>query len=248
MAQSSKINLSLDYRYIVGALVLIILVMLAVWRPWEVRYDKDARTVSVTGEATVKAVPDEYAFYPNYTFSNADKTIALSDANAKATEVVTGLKKLSVDDKSIKSSVNGYPDYSPEDNESYSYAATIVVTVGDKDLAQKVQDYLVTTSPEGSVTPQPTFSDTKRKELENTAREEATKDARKKADQLAENLKFRLAGVKTVTDGAGFGGIEPLYSRLEAGSSDMVANSPSLVLQPGENDLQYSVTVVHFIR
>jgi len=34
-----------------------------------------------------------------------------------------------------------------------------------KDLAQKVQDYLLTTNPKGSVTPYPSFSTAKQKEL-----------------------------------------------------------------------------------
>src|SRR5690349_17605346 len=42
------------------------------------------RTVSVTGEATLEAEPDEYVFYPTYSFKNASKDAALADMTKKS--------------------------------------------------------------------------------------------------------------------------------------------------------------------
>lgn len=243
----TSITLRLDYRWVVGVLLVIIAIMLLLWRPWEVRHDRDARTVTVTGETVVKAVPDEYSFYPSYNFRESDQAVARTKATAKSTEIVAKLKELGVKEDAIKTAINNYPDYNvdgPTDKTVYSLAITIVVR--DKDLMQKVLDYVMTTDPEGSVTPQPTFSTEKRKELEKQARDEATKEARAKADQSAKNLGFRVAEVKKVTDGAGFGESIPIYT-MRAEDADKTSSAANSYL-PGENDLRYNVTVEYYIR
>ena len=135
----TSITLRLDYRWVVGVLLVIIVIMLLLWRPWEVRHDRDARTVTVTGETVVKAVPDEYSFYPSYNFRESDQAVARTKATAKSTEIVAKLKELGVKEDAIKTAINNYPDYNvdgPTDKTVYSLAITIVVR--DKDLMQKV--------------------------------------------------------------------------------------------------------------
>ena len=246
-----RISLSFSPWLIVGLLLIAIGAMLFLWKPWEANIKAGTRTVDVTGSATLKAEPDEYLFYPAYEFKSTDKDAALAELTKKSDAVVAELKKLGVADSKIKTNSSGYSNglYFPTEssNGSTTYSLSLTVTVGDKELAQKVQDYLVTTAPTGGVSPQAGFSTAKQKELESKARDEATKDARSKAEQSAKNLGFKLAQVKTVTDGTGFGGPIPLYSR---GIEDSVATgAPSqLDIQPGENDLSYSVQVVYFIK
>lgn len=249
MAKATSINLSFDYRWIIGLLLVVIGAMLIVWKPWVTKVDQNTPTVSVTGTATVRAAPDEFGFYPSYLFTGSEKAVPLSQANAKGTEIVNKLKELGVKDSQIKSRVDGSRDYkeSYAGGESYSYSLSVVVTLGDKDLSQKVQDYLVTTGPEGSVTPTPTFSEAKRKQLESEARDKATKDARSKAEQSAKNLGFSVGNIKKVNDGAGFNGLTPMYEKFDLGVSS-VAPITSMTLQPGENDLQYSVSVEYYVR
>lgn len=245
----TTLNFSLDYRFVVGVLVAIIAAMLLLWQPWNPRIDANARTVEVTGTAKLTAVPDEFLFYPNYEFKSTDKNVAITDLSQKSDEIVKKLKELGVPDNKIKTNANGntYPYHMQDDSDLPVYMLGLTITVNDKDVAQKVQDYLVTTAPTGGITPQPQFSDAKRKELENQARDQATREARSKAEQSAKNLGFRLAAVKSVNDGAGFGGgVVPLIGR---DSTAMNAAEPSkLVLQPGENDLNYSVTVTYFLK
>lgn len=213
----------------------------------------DTRTVTVTGDASLKATPDEYVFYPSYNFTNPDKDAALKELTAKSEEVTAGLKKAGVADSAIKTNSDGYdtPVYlesQPIRKENATYTLQVTVTVDNKDLAQKVQDYLVSTSPTGGVSPQANFSDKKRKQLESQARDEATKDARSKADQQAKNLGFKVGKVQSVEDGNGFGGVRPFSTR---GAEPAIAEDSSatqLTVQPGENELNYSVTVVYTIR
>jgi uncharacterized protein len=244
-----NLNLSIDLRIVVISLIIIILGMLMSWRPWNGLNSND-RTISVTGNATLKAVPDEYVFYPAYSFTNADKAAALAEMTKKSDEVVAKLKELGVADEKIKTNSNGYdkPVYYAEPvTEDLTYTLQIVVTINDKDLAQKIQDYLLTTVPTGSVSPQPTFSETKRKELQDKARDEATKDARKKADQSADNLGFRVGEIKSISDGAGFDQPMPMDTMSYGGSLEVSASS-RMAIQPGESELSYSVSVVYYIK
>jgi uncharacterized protein YggE len=110
-------------------------------------------------------------------------------------------------------------------------------------MAQKVQDYLLTTSPSGTISPYSAFSTEKRKELESQARDEATIDAREKAEQSAENLGFKLGKVKSIEDQSGFGGVIPLDTPATMEDS---ARS-SLSVQPGENEITYTVRVVYYL-
>jgi len=246
----NRLNLSLSWRLVCGLLLIAIIVMLVIWKPWQSAKTSD-RTISVTGDTAIKAEPDEFVFSPSYEFKNADKQAALADLTKKNDELIAKLKGLGVTDKQIKTNASGYSNgtYFPTINGGAStYTLSLTITLNDKALTQKVQDYLVTTSPSGAVSPQADFSESKRKSLESQARDTATKEARAKADQSAKNLGFKVSRVKSVDDSGGFGGgPRPLInSSLDSGSAKTA--SPSLSVQPGENDLTYSVTVVYYIK
>jgi uncharacterized protein YggE len=247
-ATNKNFSVRLDYRVIIGALVVIILGMLAFWRPWEAKYGSNARTIEVTGKATLTAAPDLFVFYPTYEFPNADKQAALAALTKKSNEVVSKLKALGVADSKIKTNADSYdypgPMY-PDKTGASTFTLRLTVTVNDKNLAQKVQDYLNTTSASGAITAQASFSNKKQTELEGQARDQATKDARSKAEQSANNLGFKLGSVKTVTDGPGFG--VGVYSTTVDGSA-APTSIEQMPLQPGENELNYTVTVTYFLR
>ncbi|HSX29435.1 MAG TPA: SIMPL domain-containing protein [Candidatus Saccharimonadales bacterium] len=242
------VSFALDYRIISVVLLLLIIAMLFLWRPWA-GAGATARTVDVTGDATISAKPDEFSFYPTYEVKNDDKKAALAELSAKSDEILAKLKQLGVPDNKIKTSTSGYdyPVYYDSEKGTPTYTLQLTVTVDSNDVAQKVQDYLVTTAPTGDVSPQATFSEATRKKLEALARDAATKDARAKANQMARNLGFKVGRVKAVQDGSGFGNPIPMVSR---GSSTMMAedNKTSLDVRPGENDLSYTVSVTYYIR
>ncbi|MDQ2973318.1 MAG: SIMPL domain-containing protein [bacterium] len=242
-----KLNVSLDYKWLSLALLLLVAAMLFIWMPWNSDDSSDARTIDVVGEAVIKAEPDEFVFYPTWEFKDADKDAALKKLNDKSNEVTAKLKELGVDESKIKSSSDNYEKYyiDPGGDEP-SHTLRLEARVGNRELAQKVQDYLVTTSLSGQISPQAGFSDSKRKELESQARDQATKEARTKADQSADNLGFEIGKVKSVSDGTGFGGIEPTYARDTAVSSE--AGSSSLEVLPGENELRYTVSVSYYLK
>ncbi len=251
--ESLKRGVTIDYRWIIAALLAIIIGMLALWQPWQSTQNSKSRTITVSGEATVKATPDQYVFYPSYSFSAATEAAAIAKASSKSETVVAAVKKLGVADSAIKTSAGGYsdkgvsvePSTGEDDSKNYTYTLSITITVSDKALAQKVQDYIATTGPVGQVTPQADFSTSMRKDVEDKARNLATKDARTKAQQSAKNLGFSVAGVKSVSDSGGFDGYMPMYRAMDTGVS---SEQGSFSLQPGENELSYTVRVVYYIR
>ena len=247
--ESINISLNSIYKILIIILFLIIVGMLLVWQPWKSALNQD-RSISVSGEATVKAAPDQYVFNPIYEFKNEDKAKALAEQTDKNNQIIAKLKELGVKDSDIKNNASGYSNsYSvePAFPEQTTYNLSLTITVSDKDLATKVQDYLVSTNPEGQVTPQASFSETKRKELENQARDMATKDARVKAEQIAKNTGAKLGKVKSIQDGGGFGQpITALYEDSVASSSS--ATKQSMQIQPGENELNYVVSVSYYLK
>lgn len=167
----------------------------------------------------------------------------------KSDEVTAGLKKLGVADVDIKTNASSYRDYYVYNiqTKQNTFTLTITVTVHNRDMAQKVQDYLITTTPTGSISPQATFSTTKQKQLESQGRDEATKDARAKADQQTKNLGFKLGEVKTVSDSSNDAGIMPMYSQGRLDLESSVATD-RLIVQPGQNEINYNVQVTYYIH
>ena len=126
----------------------------------------------------------------------------------------------------------------------------MTVTVASKDLSQKVQDYLLTTSPKGAITPYPTFSTAKQKALQAKARSGAIADAKSKAKQNASDLDTKIGKVIEIKDSPTFGGVYPMS--VKAGAADIAAatttESGSLTIQAGQNELNYSVEVVFSLK
>lgn len=249
--QKHILKIEFSLWWIIVLLALIIVVMTVLWRPWETRSDN--RTVTVMGTTTMKAVPDEYTFNPSWQFKNSDKALALKEATEKSVSVVAELKKLGVADAKITTNLGGWENYYYYDSSlgKHTYTLNITVVVATRDLAQKVQDYFVTTEPTGQVTPIAAFSQSKQKKLESEARSAATKEARAKADEMAKNIGFTVGKVKTINDQGSGGSI--LFAGDKAVSlmaQDSVAGTAEAnsVVQPGENQIQYSVEVTYYIR
>lgn len=246
---SNALSIKLDFRFLSVLLLFVIIGMLAVWRPWNAQTAGTARKLTVTGEVTLKAEPDEFVFYPSYQSTNADRTKAIAELADKSTAIVTKLKELGVSEDKITTSTNSYDQIEyypkPAGGESPKATLSLSVAVGGKEMAQKVQDYLLTTNPTGQISPQGQFSTEKRKTLGEEARAKATDDAKNKASKQASQLEVKLGKVIEVKDGDGFGIIAPMTA--EASMRDMSVSS-SLPVQPGQNDYSFSVSVTYELK
>ncbi len=241
----SKVTVSFNVWWLVALLGAVIVLLIGLWRPWQ-GSTANSRRVTVSGTSTVKATPDEYTFNPSWEFKGNDKTATMKQTTDKSAAVVAELKKIGVADKDIKTNTGGWGGYYYYDSAlgQHIYTLTVTATVANRELAQKVQDYLVTTEPTGQVSPQATFSDALRKKLEQQGRTEATKEARAKADQMATDLGFKVGKVISIADDDQFGG---MYLAQGSGLSGDVQPT-SLAVQPGQNELTYTVKVVYAIR
>lgn len=260
--QTSAVTLKINWKIIsiilgLVSLFLIILICLA-YRDSLTGFDK-SRTINVKGEAEISAEPDELVFYPYYEFDDTDAASALKKMQSTQTEIVKKLKELGVEDSKIKSNSDNFNSYysSPEIVPDSKLRLNITINVGNRDLAQKVQDYLLTTQPKGVISPQANFSTAKRKSLQEQLRNQATKEARSKADQMAKDLGFKVGKVKSVSDSEN--GLYPMMKggdmgveNLEMGAAGNLDSAnetrSSLAVQPGEDKLFYQVTVVYYLK
>ena len=250
--KSLRIPIPRGMAVITILLAIALVVSVIIWKPWQANIKASDRTISVTGTATVTATPDQYVFSPSYDFSNGVQQTALSELTSKSTDLVAKLKALGVADSSIKTDSSGYNNgsyYLPvQDNSgTFTYTLDLTITINNASLAQKVQDYLVTTNPTGNVSPSVDFSSAKKIIVQNQARNAAEKNARTQADQSATNLGFKVDKVKSVVDGSlDAYSTRPLYA--SGVSSGANSATPQLTVQPGQNDLSYSVGVVYYIH
>jgi uncharacterized protein len=113
-------------------------------------------------------------------------------------------------------------------------------------VAKKVQDYLVTTNPSGSITPYPSFSTKKQKDLQDKVRSEALTDARKKADDTAKGLGAHVGKVIAISEGSSGGGCgaNSICPAQDAAVGSSAGSGKSLSVQPGSDEFTYSVSVV----
>jgi uncharacterized protein YggE len=241
-----KQNVSVDLRIVCLVLLAVIAGMIVVWKPWS-SVNGSKRTITISGEASQKAEPDEYQFSPSYIEKGSDRAAIQKSLVDKVNQVITKLKELGVAESDITLNSSTYDNYYNDGtNEVTSNSLTVIVS--NKELSQKVQDYLLTTSPQGQITPYPTFSTDKRKQLEDDIRVKAIADAKKKAGQTASELGTKLGKVVSITDQNN--GIFPMsYSgAVSTMAIEDKATVSSLPVLSGKQEVSMTVEVVYEIK
>lgn len=240
-----RVNMSLV------ALVLLLtnIGTLLVWQPW-----KDTgpalETLSIVGESVLEVEPDQFVFNVSYMVEAESSETATQLAIAKSESVVDGLRDLGLEDSAIETSLSTYGDYpyyvGEDTDNGYTAYFSVAVNTKDKDMAQDVQDYLVSTSPEGSVTPYPSLSREKQKELTAQASNLAIDDATAKAQQRAEKLGLKIDRVVSYSENKDQEIYPYLYGLGDVAISSLdeeFDSARSLEILPGTEDFTYSVTV-----
>lgn len=244
MLMNKTFQIKFDNKLIAIILLLIaLLVTIAFWQPWQTSSAAE-RTLAVTGEATVSDTPNQYDFYPTYQESGTNRQATLEKVNTQVNTVIEELKKLGVSEDKISLSENSYRAYWVDDK-SNTISVTVTVEVEGKDLAQKVQDYLITTTPSGQITPYPTFTKDKLKSLQDQARTNALKDAKNKAESTVSEVGARLGKVVSISDNQ-YVGIMPMIGVAESSDSSKV--NTSLPVSTSKQDVSVSVQVTYELR
>lgn len=255
-------SIRLDLRFLVIVLLAVIIGMLAVWQPWQ---GLTKRTITVTGEGTISAAPDEFIFNPVYEKKAASSEEALSESSKIGNAVIAKLKELGLQDADLKTTVTTNPSYEPYPVDSGSeqsriapippvktkeYVSTysVTATVHDAKVAQAVLDYIATTPVLYSVTPQSTFTKETRKKLESEARAKGLQDAREKASQSASELGSKVGKLVSVSDLNQYSGPIFLEGKVAPSMARDTATTTVPTLETGTQDLSFSVTVVYHIK
>ena len=152
----NKIMVSIDLRIVCVLLLVIILAMIGIWKPWQASGGTD-RTVTVTGTGKITAEPDYYQFSPSFQkATTAELNTQVNTVTAKLKELGVAEKDIQVQSSAYKSADSTSPMIAPAPEKDATYAY-LTVKVASKELAQKVQDYIGTTGAQGQLTAYPFF-------------------------------------------------------------------------------------------
>lgn len=253
---SSKLTLRLDLRVVCLLLLAVIAVMLFLWKPWE-DTSTTTRKITVSGEATVEASPDEYRLYPYFERTDSDQKKAQEELNTLSSEIVAKAKEfgISEDDITLNSDSYDYYRYYYNGTEPATDESTVTlrldIVADSKEKAQQMQDYLLTLDPKGQLSPMANFSKEKQKNLEAEARTKAIDDAKSSADTTAGQLGGKIGKVISITDNSA--GNIPIFSTLEAKATDSVMSSSggsisSLPVLSGSQEVSYTVSVEYELK
>ena len=135
-----------------------------------------------------------------------------------------------------------------DDGDEGVLRVSLEIKVDNQELAQKVQDYLLTKDAKGQIAPQATFSEEKQNDLEVEATKEASEDARAKAEAKASLFDAEVGKVITIDEsqGGSIGYPEPyLVEDLSVSSSETSASLPVL---PGQNEYSLTVNVTYELQ
>ncbi len=246
MYMKQNISIKVNSWVICAVLLVANLITVGLWQPWNGSAISN-RTITITGSTTIQAEPDQFVFNPYYQKTGSDQTTANTDLSNLSKTITAKLKDLGVADSSIKTNVSTYDYpvyYNLTPNSQNTTTLYLTVTINDKTLAQKVQDYLVTTTPVGSVTPQMSFSVAMQKDLETQARDAALSDAKAKADAATKQLNSKIGKVVKVNDIAGSGATPLPWLDSISKTSDS-SSTGSYAIQPGLNDYSFSIEVTY---
>lgn len=228
-------------------LVLLLAILgLLIWsQPWKTQSSAEIRKVTVNGQATVESEPDVYTFNPYFEVKSTDQAEAKAEISKLANEAVEKIKELGVDENNISLDASSYDRWYWSEGEEGILNAYITVKVSDKDLAQKIQDYLAETEAKGQLTSTESFSEEKKKQLENQVTDKAIADAREKAEAQARLLGAELGEVIEVSQDDGFNAM-PFRGGIEVQALD--AQGTSLPVLPGQQEYSKTVQVTYELK
>ena len=251
-------------------IILAVIALVAVYIIGQMVYDFKAlpqnypREISVTGEGKAYAKPDIAMISLGVTTKSEKSQDAVDQNNAKMNDIINAVKELGVQDKDIQTTsyslnpvygnevVPLYPDgiYYPRQNNTivgYSLTQQVQVKVRNLDDINEILDSA--TSKGANVVGSPQFIIDDIEKFKSEAREKAIQQAKEKAVTLFQQTGLKMGELISIYEG-GFGGcgggICP-YG-FGVGGDALVKESVAPQIQPGEEQVTASVTLVYRIK
>lgn len=211
------------------------------------------RTISVSGEGKVTAVPD----YATLTFSvvseGTDPALLVAENVDKMNRAIAFVKQQGIEDKDVKTAqyyLAPRYEYDEDMRKTFisGYTITQSVTVKVRDIAKAGP--ILGGLPEFGVNqisgPNFEIGDDEREALIAEAREEAFAEARAKAEAMARANGVRVRRVVTFSESGG--PIPIFYKEALGGRADTPASFPVPSIEPGSQDITVTVNVTYEIR
>ncbi|MFA4953370.1 MAG: SIMPL domain-containing protein [Candidatus Pacearchaeota archaeon] len=238
---------------VVAGFILIAFLGFAAFSNFTNKVFPASNSVTGNGEAIVKTIPDLVGIY----FSVETKASTSEEATSKnakiVDELITNLVKEGFDRKDIQTlSFNVYPDYSWVNNQQKlnGYQATHQIKVELlTDDSGKIGDVIDTGVNAGAGISYINFelSQEKQNQYKSEALKLAAEDARIKANAIAEGLNKKL-GILVSTSSSRFN-YSPINLYTASSDSGVAeAKRATTNIQPGEQEISASVTVIYKLR
>lgn len=204
----------------------------------------ERRSIQVSGEGTVKVVPDEVKLQFGIESNNRSLVQAKDDNTARSKKVIDALKKFNVSSKDIQT---GFVQISPrydyvngrQSFAGYTANKQIAVTLKDIDNYGKILNAVVDAGADHVSGVQ--FDTSKTDELKKEARKRAIADAKAKAEMLAGELNQKIGPPLFIQEGD----VPVAFPNVPGGAMRAMEAkaSPEDTLSPGEITIRASVTV-----
>lgn len=200
--------------------------------------------INVTGDAT--RVPDLAVISAGVVSRSATATGALQDNSARMDKVIAAIKRAGIADRDIQtSSISLNPEYKYVENQPpqlVGYTASNQVTVKFRDIRNsgKVLDALVREG--ANQINGPTMTIEHPEEALDEARAKAVAAGRARADLYARSLGMRVVRVVSVSESGSYA--PPPPPMPYAAERIMATGAPATKIEPGEQKLQVSLSMV----
>lgn len=231
-------------------ILLVAVLGLLIWsQPWNKGVSATTRKITVTGQATIEATPDKYTFYPYFEAKGTDQKAMKETLTTQANEAVAKLKELGVKEDNLKLDLSSFGNWYWAEGEEGSLTASLTIDTDDKDLSQKIQDYLLSGEAKGQLTAQATFSDEKQKELDRQVSDKAADDAKAKAEQQASHLGAKVGKLIEVGDSGNIAfpvAYDNAATMSVSGSAETIKSSVPVLV--GQNEYTKTVTVTFELK
>lgn len=195
-------------------------------------------TITVTGNGTVDATPDQASFDFGVTTNGATAAEALNRNASEAQAIVDALKQAGVDSSDVQTTqVSLWPQTSNDGREITGYQASNSVQVtAALGKAGALVDAAVAAGANNVDGPNLDTAD--KSSLYDQALKQALGDAKGKAQAIADGAGLTITGVEKVTEG-GQASPLPYYGPMAAAAKSSVS------IEPGTQQIQASVTVTY---
>ncbi len=239
---------------VASALLIVVALFVAApqWQSTAAQAQSDTaagvRQVTVVGQGEVKGAPDTAHVQIGVETEAKTASEALEENNVKATQIISQLKELAVEEKDIQTSnfsIHAKYDEKGRKVTGYQVNNTVGVTIRNLDQAGTLLDEVVKVGANNIYGIQ--FSVDDPTTLLEEARTKAMENARTKASQLAQSAEASLGDALYITENIGSQPPSP-RPMMARGLGEQEMNDASVPMQPGEQTFSLHVQVTYELR